>query len=60
MISRLSTCAAAFAILATATLTYATSARTAGPALAVDGQATRVIQLDPVVVTATRRPHAAH
>jgi len=59
MISRLSTCAAAFAVLATATLTYATGARPAGAAIATEAKAGRVIQLDTVVVTATRLRPAA-
>ena len=57
MISRLTTLAATFAILATASLAYAASAHhapTAAPAKQV-----RVVQLERVVVTAKRDDYAA-
>ena len=58
MISRLSARAAAFAILATATLAYATGAHQSGTLPAAAAHAVRVVQLDTVVITAQRLPQA--
>lgn len=55
MISRLTALAATFAILATATLTYAASAHQATlNAPAVAAKQVRIVQLEPVVIIAKR------
>ena len=59
MISRLTAFAATFAILATATLAVAASAREAAPATPTIAKQVRVIQLDTVVITGKRLPQAA-
>jgi hypothetical protein len=59
MISRLTTFAALFAVLAAASLTYAAGAhqtKTAAPVAAA--KQVRVVQLPPVVVIAKRLPQA--
>jgi Flp pilus assembly protein CpaB len=57
MISRLSAIAATFAVLATATLTFAAAARQdVQMAPAAAKPVVRIVQLDPVVVTAKRLP----
>jgi hypothetical protein len=53
MISRLTALAATFAILATASLTYAAGLHTGTPAAAAK-HTVRVVQLERVVVTAKR------
>ena len=63
MISRLTASAAVFAVLATATLSYATGSHQAGIAAAAAATATtakqvRIVQLEHVVVTAKRLPQA--
>ena len=60
MISRLTALAATFAILATATLSYAASVHQttlAAPAAAV--KQVRIVQLEPVVITAKRAAYIA-
>jgi hypothetical protein len=60
MISRLTALAATFAILATATLTYAASAHQATLAApAAAAKSTRIVQLERVVVTAKRADYRA-
>ena len=56
MISRLTASAAVFAILATATLSYATGSHQAG--IASTAKQVRIVQLEHVVVTAKRLPQA--
>jgi hypothetical protein len=61
MISRLSTLATVFAVLATASLGYAASLPQASghAATAAAAKPVRVVQLERVVVTAKRLPQAA-
>lgn len=55
MISRLTTLATSFAILATATLSYATSAHQAALAAPVaSAKQVRIVELERVVITAKR------
>jgi len=61
MISRLSTLAATFAILATATLSYATSVHQAAAAMPAPAtKQVRIVELERVVVTAKRLDTATH
>jgi len=60
MISRLSTYAICFAVLASASLTAAAGFHAASAASAPARHSVRVIQLDPVVVIGKRAPLAAH
>ena len=60
MISRLTALAATFAILATATLSYATSVHQATPvAPAAEAKQVRIVQLERVVVIAKRADYLA-
>ena len=60
MISRLTALAATFAILATATLSYAASVHHATPlAPAAEAKPMRIVQLERVVVTAKRADYLA-
>lgn len=56
MFSRLTAFATAFAILATASLAVAATLQNESHAPVVAIKATRVIQLEPVIVIAKRRP----
>ena len=61
MISRFSLATAVFAVLATATLTYASALRTGAPLTpaAISAKEVRVIQLEHVVVIGKRQDRAA-
>ena len=54
MISRLTSIATVFAILATATLSYAASVHQASAALPTAAKQVRIVELERVVVTAKR------
>jgi Flp pilus assembly protein CpaB len=56
MISRLSTLAATFAILATGTLAFAAGSHPTAAAAAASAKQIRIVELQPVVVTAKRLP----
>lgn len=55
MLSRLSTAAALFAVIATASLSFAASSQGRPAAAPAASAPTPIVQLEPVVITVTRR-----